>query len=607
MGKSIKPAEVNQSKKNSSKSAANDDKSFNQSSVSFSSKNGLFPLNKSIKASNNKFAPMVIPNMSKISPQVSNTQHFKSNKLTGSSDSNKPTQNGSESNLTPSKIDVKQLLTNNKQISKSKKNHNQTSIVEQARKSSESSADKKAFSSKTGQSSDLKWLKELSSINFVECFSGETSWYAKYPTITTEENNIHYRLTDPMKIQDIKSTIESCIRNHIKSKNITNKMSSDQKWMNDVIKSGTLSDRVAALALKIQGSPIFEIDTLDLLISYCHKKEQRPAQLALEAVKDLMVHNLLPDRHLIPFEEQPILHKNMTAATAIIYWYEDFLKLKIKSIIQALEVGLKSTVDHFKKSSILLVKDLLVSKPEQEGKLLQMIVNKFGDPSSKISNYTSEMLDTIIKSHPVMRSVIIREIRQFISLPNLSLRIIYVSVLYLARIPLKIGSGTASVASAHEIAVQLVDTYVCLFEKVVKQDDFKSKLLSALLIGINRSYRYLQDKKAIVKHIDALFRLVHDESFSTATQALVLISYIALDDKENPEEKTSKSLDSGIRNRFYRALYSALSSDQVSLCRNEKLIIAISILSSYVLLRYYGNHIIMFSLIYYFEVLRRIQ
>ena len=73
-------------------------------------------------------------------------------------------------------------------------------------------------------------------------------------------------------------------------------MKSDLKWMNDMIKSGTMSDKVAAMALKVQGSPFHELETLDTLIGMALKKEQRGAQLALEALKDLFVNNLLPER-----------------------------------------------------------------------------------------------------------------------------------------------------------------------------------------------------------------------------------------------------------------------------------------------------------------------
>ena len=55
--------------------------------------------------------------------------------------------------------------------------------------------------------------------------------------------------------------------------------------MDDMIKSGTFSDKVAAMALRIQESPVHQLDTLDALIYLV--SDQRAANTALEAIKDL--------------------------------------------------------------------------------------------------------------------------------------------------------------------------------------------------------------------------------------------------------------------------------------------------------------------------------
>ncbi|CAM9993626.1 unnamed protein product, partial [Choristocarpus tenellus] len=74
-----------------------------------------------------------------------------------------------------------------------------------------------------------------------------------------------------------------------------------------VLRGGTLSDKVAALTLMVQESPMHRLSTLDRLMDLALKKERRTAQMAMEALKDLFITNLLPDgRKLVVFEARPL-------------------------------------------------------------------------------------------------------------------------------------------------------------------------------------------------------------------------------------------------------------------------------------------------------------
>jgi hypothetical protein len=62
---------------------------------------------------------------------------------------------------------------------------------------------------------------------------------------------------------ELLSNKESLRYASVKRKNVT----ADDKWISEVISSGTLSDKVAALALKVTASPLHHIETLDILIA----------------------------------------------------------------------------------------------------------------------------------------------------------------------------------------------------------------------------------------------------------------------------------------------------------------------------------------------------
>jgi hypothetical protein len=308
------------------------------------------------------------------------------------------------------------------------------------------------------------------------------------------------------------------------------KMSGDQKWINDVLKSGTTSDKVAALALVVQESPLHELSALDTLIGLASKKEYRTSQLALEAVKDLMIHNLLPDRHLLAFKNQPLDHPDMNMESAMLFWYEEQVLLRVERIADALDVGLKSTIEFFKKQCMDIAADLLTGKPEKEARFLAMVVNKLGDPSGAVGSKCIELLRNIIRKHPAMKCIVVREVRQLIYRPNLAPRAVHSGIVFLSQVQLVKGD--------HDVAAQLVECYMSLFEKAVTQDELGSRLLSSLLSGLDRAFPFLENTEPISKHIDSLFRIIHSASFSTSTRALMLISHIALADKEGAAGNT---------------------------------------------------------------------
>ena len=117
----------------------------------------------------------------------------------------------------------------------------------------------------------------------------------------------------------------------------------------------------------------------------------------------------------------------------------------------------------------------------------------------------------------------------------------------------------------------LINTYFHLFEMTCKKSEaanskvknkqpknsssaMKSRLLSALLTGVNRAHPYLPLKDAgMERHIDALYRISHTAPPAAATQALMLLFQLAIGSGDTDNPQTSR------RDRFYRALYSKLS------------------------------------------------
>jgi len=444
----------------------------------------------------------------------------------------------------------------------------------------------------------------------------DTKWFDGAPSFAMEEGQykVPREALDAIMAAVPKQFEEEVRLYHtMKKKN----MDSDQKWIADVVKSGTLTDKVAALALSIQESPVHQLSSLDLLVEMAqNKKQQRTSQIALEALKDLLLHNLLPDeRKLQGFSKQPFGHPNMTMKAALVLWYEGQLAARVGKILDALDFWLRCTtsVDFFKKTCLTIISEMLIAKPEQEARLLNMLVNKLADPAPAVSNKAIELLKLVTKNHEMMKLHIVKEVKSLIYQTNTSPKAIFACTVYLTQMPL-VPHRDAKVAE------ELIDCYVSLFEKALvnsntekesgKSDKGKgkgkgkgklsekekqaeqaaqsgSRLLAILLNGINHAYPCVVGSSVgsgLSKHMDALYKIVHTTSFSTATQALMLLSQAVLKDdnvgtasskkskksgkKESSAAATPTSLDQDAAHRFFRALYSQLQSEQV--CSRSK-------------------------------------
>jgi len=331
----------------------------------------------------------------------------------------------------------------------------------------------------------------------------------------------------------------------------------DHKWIDEIISGGTASDRIAGLAMLVQQDPLHSLSHLDGLVDLALKKEQRLALMAMDAVKDLLVTNLLPDRHLQRYASISSGKVQLSDRQATILWYENELADRVVRFVDGIERGMHDTIEYFKKKSMEVAAALLTDKAEQEARLLTMLVNKIGDPSGGVTTKAIELILGLARSHPAMKGVVLREIKYYLHRSKLKPRALYSGVICLCRIPL----------TSHDadVSVDMVDILASLFEKAVSEGEGTGRLLSALLNGINRAFPFIKDISALSKHVDALFRIAHGTSFSSSTQALLLISQIVLAGKSSSKAGDKPSGESEqMINRFYRALYAQLLTDQLS-------------------------------------------
>ncbi|CAM6129014.1 unnamed protein product [Calypogeia fissa] len=369
---------------------------------------------------------------------------------------------------------------------------------------------------------------------------------------------------------------------------------SDAQWLMQARRSGTSTDRVAAMTVILQDNPKANVRTLDALIGMLTSKAgKRHAATGIDALKELFMFNLLPDRKLKYFAQQPVesLPQNKERASTLMEWiWEDCLKHRYEKYVLALEEATKDTLSFLKEKALKTVYELLKSKPEQERRLLSTLVNKLGDPERKMASNASYLLSGLLTAHPNMKKVVVDEVEAFVFRPHVGLRARYYAAVFLNQIVL------SNKGDGPKLAKQLIDLYFSLFKavtSVVDEEDRDSKskrkkgdkgrkrgfgkgmnkgstnakekenaanfmmeidsrLLSALLTGVNRALPYIkaEDLDTVTQENAVLFRLVHSTNFNVAVQALMLLHQLL-----------TKS--QAISDRFYRALYSVLLSNSL--------------------------------------------
>ncbi|KAF5025267.1 hypothetical protein F66182_2652 [Fusarium sp. NRRL 66182] len=382
---------------------------------------------------------------------------------------------------------------------------------------------------------------------------------------------------------------------------------SSHKFLSTIMSSGTLNDKVSALTLAVQESPVHNIRAFDALMSLASKKSRGQALGAIGALVDLLgPGSLLPaDRRLRAFHSQPgligTLQRNpgkpwapgnalpgkITSSHLIAWAYEDWLKETYFRLIQVLESLCSDEIEYSRTRALDFVYGLLKEKPEQEANLLRLLVNKLGDRDRKISSRSSYLLLQLQNSHPGMKQIIVRTIEQEILLhPSQDHRSKYYAINTL--------NQTILSNKEPSLADSLMRIYFDLFTIILKagtlgiaastdsktgkdedktQDGKKNagrrpqrprggkpakpaasepeaeaadKLVSAILTGVNRAAPFMIGNEAVMEsHLDTLFKIAHSANFNTGIQALLLIQQIS----------SSRSL---ANDRFYRTLYESL-------------------------------------------------
>jgi len=170
------------------------------------------------------------------------------------------------------------------------------------------------------------------------------------------------------------------------SEHSTGGSAGDKRFLETLLKQGTLSDRLSALTLVVQGAPVHERRALEGLRGMMDRKGgkgrdgkgggREEGLKAVRCVVDWWVGGGAPDRKLRYFRDQPLLHPDVTDAHLALWAYEDWLKKWFFDVLGVLETYSLDSLPYVRTQTLAFITTLLREKPEQEQNLLRLLVNK---------------------------------------------------------------------------------------------------------------------------------------------------------------------------------------------------------------------------------------
>lgn len=320
------------------------------------------------------------------------------------------------------------------------------------------------------------------------------------------------------------------------------------RWMKTVVSAGTLADRMAAMTVLIQDAPVHTLHFVENLINLLRKKgSKRQNLMALDTFKDLVLSDLLPDsRKLHTFaqhefdklEEISSGNKDARDRRLILWFFEERLKQLVSEFVKVLDMLTHDNLIATKAKALNVVSELLCNKPEEEKTLLSLLVNKLGDPQYRVATKASYLLEMLLNKHPNMKVVVCLEVERLLYRPNISEKAQYYGICFLNQIMFS--------HEESDLANQLIMVYFSFFRACIKKKEIDSKILRALLTGVNRAYPFADlVNEEVKKQLDTLFKILHAVNFNTSVQILMLLFQV-MDSQQT------------VSHRYYAALYRKL-------------------------------------------------
>ncbi|KAF4622053.1 hypothetical protein D9613_009136 [Agrocybe pediades] len=202
-------------------------------------------------------------------------------------------------------------------------------------------------------------------------FQPTSQWYAALPTLQPTPSST----ITPSQLSELSTKAAALHEQDISTfltASSSNTSSSEASFLSKIIQSGTLSDRLSALTLLVQSSPLHNLKALENLKQMAERGKGKGGR-----------------------------EESLKALRCIVDWWTG-----------------GDPLPYVRTQTINLIFILLRDTPEQEQNLLRLLVNKLGDTEKSVASRTSYHLLQLLQTHPAMKAVIVRGIISLVLRPT---------------------------------------------------------------------------------------------------------------------------------------------------------------------------------------------
>lgn len=253
--------------------------------------------------------------------------------------------------------------------------------------------------------------------------------------------------------EHLKGRAEAALADYITAQSQTTLRRANVRWIDQMLTSGTIADKISALSLQIKNAPYQALRFVDSLLAIAKKQGRRESTLAIDALKDAFHNELLPrNRRLKTFLTQPwaatyayyTQHPQQTPLPAghpfltlpppalLALWYlEDGIKARYAQFLEVLENGMFDALAHVKRARLNAAYELLCDRPEAEEKLMGMLVNKLGDSDRKVAAKVHFLLSQLLDKNPGMTIAVVKEVERLLFRPHVKPRAQYFALCFM--------------------------------------------------------------------------------------------------------------------------------------------------------------------------------
>lgn len=341
---------------------------------------------------------------------------------------------------------------------------------------------------------------------------------------------------DPQSKEKAKSKLEQ------KEQKLKEDLKKDKelRLLKELEKKGTVDDKVSALIMKVEKSireDVCDFEGVDQLLALARKKSRHQAQAAVDGLRELFAEKLLPNEELKYMNDLDSKGLDKRAMTKIAF--QDKLKTKYFEFLQVLKNHTQDTVEFHKKAAIKVLADLC-KKPEMRTLILELIINKLGDPQYSVPTTVVLEVNNLLKVRRNLMLQVIQTVKHFVFRKNISANSKFYSVVLLNSLRLRVTDQEAL-----QLVIQtLLQLFPSLLSETHKQG---SKTIALLLKALNKFFQLFPQKanfyEFFSEEFNQLYKLTHfKDNFNIQIQSLRFIMHL---------EQSQGSLS----DRYYRTLY----------------------------------------------------